>query len=251
MKDAAFQILRAVVTVSVGVASARAGDTDRDRRTFDLAPGSTVEISRIAGPVEIKTTHGTRAEVEVFREAPTHEDLQCGAVVMEQTGTTLRIRSEDRCEIVQIIEHVTLSVPADADLTLKSIAGQVRIGSTNGMVSLDSIAGHVEVVDLREAKMNSLAKGLDMTVSALGDRGITVSTVTGAIDLGVRVGVNATLVVRGMLGRFQNDLAGTEPSGDVGQDHRAVLGSGSGKIEIDRVAGNLRIHCQATSSLTR
>ena len=242
MKHAASLILRAVVTLSVGVASARAGDTDRDRRTFDLAPGSTVEISRIAGPVEIKTTHGSRAEVEVFREAPTHEDLQCGAVVMEQTATRLRIRSEDRCEIVHIIEHVTLSVPADADLSLKSIAGQVRIGSTNGMVSLDSIAGHVEVVDLREAKMSSLAKGLDMTVSALGDRGITVSTVTGAIDLGVRVGVNATLVVRGMSGRFQNDLAGTEPSGDVGQDHRAVLGSGSGKIEIDRVAGNLRIH---------
>ena len=229
------------MTLSVGVASARAGDTDRDRRTFDLAPGSTVEISRIAGPVEIKTTHGSRAEVEVFREAPTHEDLQCGAVVMEQTGTRLRIRSEDRCEIVHIIEHVTLSVPADADLSVKSIAGQVRIGSTNGMVSLDSIAGHVEVVDLREAKMSSLAKGLDMTVSALGDRGIR-SARPGAIDLGVRVGVNATRVVRGMSGRFQNDLAGTEPSGDVGQDHRAVLGSGSGKIEIDRVAGKLRIH---------
>jgi hypothetical protein len=58
MKHAASLILRAVVTLSVGVASARAGDTDRDRRTFDLAPGSTVEISRIAGPVEIKTTHG-------------------------------------------------------------------------------------------------------------------------------------------------------------------------------------------------
>ena len=79
-------------------------------------------------------------------------------------------------------------------------------------------------------------------VAACTARGITVSTVTGAIDLGVRVGVNATLVVRGMSGRFQNDLAGTEPSEDIGQDHRAVLGSGSGKIEIDRVAGNLRIH---------
>ena len=45
MKHAASLILRAVVTLSVGVASARAGDTDRDRRTFDLAPGSTVEIS--------------------------------------------------------------------------------------------------------------------------------------------------------------------------------------------------------------
>jgi hypothetical protein len=230
------------LTLSVGVASARAGDADRDRRTFDLAPGSTVEISRIAGPVEIKTTRGTRAEVEVFREAPTHEDLQCGAVVMEQTGTTLRIRSEDRCEIVHIIEHVTLSVPADADLSLKSIAGHVRIGSTNGLVRLDSIAGHVEAVELREAKMSSLAKGLDMTVSALGDRGITVSTVTGGIDLGVGAGVNATLVVRSLAGRFQNDLAGVEPSWDGGQDHRAVLGRGGGRIEIDRVVGNLRIH---------
>ena len=45
-----------------------------------------------------------------------------------------------------------------------------------------------------------------------------------------------------MSGRFQNDLASIEPSGDGGQDHRVVLGSGSGKIEIDRVAGNLRIH---------
>jgi hypothetical protein len=106
---------------------------------------------------------------------------------MEQTGTSSGSAARTSARSFTIIEHVTLSVPADADLSLKSIAGQVRIGSTNGMVSLDSIAGHVEVVDLREARMSSLAQGLNMTVSALGDRGITVSTVTGAIDLGVRV----------------------------------------------------------------
>ena len=82
-----------------------------------------------------------------------------------------------------------------------------------------------------------------MTVFALGDRGITVSTVTGGIDLGVRAGVHGTLVVRSLAGRFQSDLAGVEPSLDGGQDHRAVLGrGGGGKIEIDRVVGNLRIH---------
>ena len=37
-------------------------------------------------------------------------------------------------------------------------------------------------------------------------------------------------------------LAGVEPFLDGGQDHRAVLGRGGGKIEIDRVVGNLRIH---------
>jgi hypothetical protein len=230
------------LTLSVGVASARASDSDRDRRTFDLAPGSTVEISRVAGPVEIKTTQGTRAEIEVVRSAPTHEDLECGAVVIEQAGTTLRIRSEDKCGIVRITESITLSVPAYADLSLRNIAGHVRIGSTNGMVSLDSIAGHVEAVEVREAKMSSLAKGLDMTVSALGDRGVTVSAVRGGIDLEVGVGVHAALVVRSLDGRFQNDLAGTERSGDGGQIFHAVLGRGGGKIEIDRVVGNLRIH---------
>jgi hypothetical protein len=242
MRHAASLIFRSLLILSVGAAGARANDTDRDRRTFDLAPRSTVEIAGIAGSVEIKTTRGIRAEVEVVRNAPTHEDLECGAVVIEQAGTTLRIRSVDKCEIVRMTVSVTLSVPADADLSLRNIAGHVRIGSTDGLVRLDSIAGHVEAVELREAKISSLAKGLNMTVSALGDRGITVSTVTGGIDLGVRAGVNATLVVRSLAGRFQNDLAGVEPFLDGGQDHRAVLGRGGGKIEIDRVVGNLRIH---------
>ena len=228
-------------------ASARAGDADNPEReriskTFNVASGSRIEVSTIAGPVEIDTTGGRRVEVEVVRSAPTRADLDCGRVDIEQTPTTLTIRSEANCNVVRGAQHVTLRVPRDVDLSLRNIAGDVRVGPTDGMVRLDSIAGRVEAAGLREAKISSLAGGLELTVSGVGARGITVSSVTGGIDLGINASVDAELVTRSVVGRIQNEVPGVRLTEDDGSNQRAVLGSGRGKIRIDSVVGTVRIH---------
>jgi hypothetical protein len=155
----------------------------------------------------IDTTSGRSADVEVVRAAATRADLDCGGVLIEQSGSTLTIRSVDKCKIVRGSQTVTLRVPRDVDLSLRNIAGRVRIGSTDGMVHLESIAGRVEAAGLREARMSSLAEGLELAVFDLGERGIRVSSVRGRIDLNVNSRIDAEIVTRSVEG-IDNEVPG-------------------------------------------
>jgi hypothetical protein len=240
-------ILGTALVLSFAAPAVRAEDADdgeRERiaRSFTLASGSRIEISTIPGPVEIDTTAGRSADVEVVRTAPTRRDLECGSIVIEQTGSTLTIRSQDKCSIVRGEWTVRLSVPRDVDLSLRNIAGHVRMASTDGRVRLDSIAGHVEASGIREARMSSLARGLTLSVTELGDGGIRVSSVTGGIDLDVGSRVDAEVITRSVVGRVDNDVPGVRITEVDETSQRAVLGSGRGKIEIDSVVGAVRIH---------
>ena len=246
MRYATSLFLGAVLTLCPGVPAMSADDPEyreRERivKNFSLDPGSRIEIYMIPGPVLIDTTSGHSAGVEVVRAAATRADLDCGGILIEQSGSTLTIRSVDKCEIVRSTQTVTLRVPRDVDLSLRSIAGRVRIGSTEGMVHLDSIAGRVEAAGLREARLISLARGLVLAVFDLGERGIRVSSVVGGIELNVNSRIDAEIVMRSVEGRIDNEVPGVRITGDDGQNQRALLGSGRGKIQIDSVVGNVRI----------
>ena len=247
MRHATSLLLGTSLILSAGVPAMSAPDTEYSEReriakSFSLASGSRIEISTIAGSVEIDTTSGRTADVEVVRAAPTRRELDCGAIVIEQVGPTLRIRSENRCQTIRSSHVVKLSVPRDVNLSLRNIAGHVRIGSTDGMVRLESIAGHVEAEGLRHARMTSLAQGLAVTVSDLSDRGIHVISVMGAIDLDVGRSTDAEVITRSVQGHIDNEVPGMRVLKIDDANQRAVIGSGRGKIEINSVVGTIRIH---------
>jgi len=217
-------------------------ERDEIHRSYDLALGAAVDVSGIAGPVEITTTDKDTAEVHVVHSAPTRTDLDCGKVVVEQTSRRLQIRSESLCPIVRGQQRVMLELPRRVDVSLHSIAGGVRIGPIDGMVPLDGVAGHVEVDELRAAKMSSLAGGLTTTITGVGERGIRISSVTGGIDLGVRSGLNADLTVKSIVGRVRSDISENRISSDDDEGYNAVIGSGGPKIVIESVVGAVDIH---------
>ena len=246
MRYATSLLLGTALTLSAGVPAMSAEDPEyrvRERiaKNFSLDPGSHIEISMIPGPVVIETTSGRSADVEVVRAAATQADLDCGGILIEQSGSTLTIRSVDKCTIVRSTQTVTLRVPRDVDLRLASIAGRVRIGPTDGMVHLESIAGRVEADGLREARMSSLARGLELSISDLGERGIRVSSVVGGIELNVDSRIDAEVVTRSVEGRIDIEVPGVRITEDDGQNQRALLGSGRGKIRIESVVGTVKI----------
>jgi len=245
-------VLRIVVVAALCASRTQAQDTrtpdgdyperDEIHQSYDLALGASVEVSGIAGPVEIRTTTTDRAEVNIVRSAPTRRDLDCGKVVVEQTSTRLQIRSESLCPIVRGQQRVMLELPRRVDVSLHSIAGGVRIGPIDGMLRLEGIAGHVAVKEIRAAKLSSLAGGLTTTIAGVNERGIRISSVTGGIDLGVRGGLNADLTVKSIVGRVRSDVSDGRGSGDDDEDFHAVIGSGGPKILIDSVVGAVDIH---------
>ena len=215
---------------------------ERITRAFDLAQGGSVDVSRIAGPVEITIGAAGKVDVDIVRSAPTPEDLACGAMVLEHLTRRVEISTEDKCENVRGSQHVKLIVPRDADLNLRTIAGTLRVGATDGMLRLDSIAGHVELAGVRQARISSIAGGLDLNVSGVGEGGVRVSSVTGGIDLEVPTGTDAELEARSVAGHVESDLPGLRLVEAGDSDYRAVLGSGGPKIVLESVVGTVKIH---------
>jgi DUF4097 and DUF4098 domain-containing protein YvlB len=246
MRKKPSQMFPALLVLLAPMLGAGAADTDLPERerihhSYELAHGATVEVSGIAGPVEIETTNDDMADVNVVRSAPTRADLDCGKIVIEQTSTRLRISSESNCPIVRGRQSVTLKLPRRADLSVQTIAGDVRIGPTEGMVRLESIAGHVAVTELRAASMNSLAGGLRMSIAGVGERGIHISSVTGGIDMDVRKGVDAELMLKSVVGHVRSDTSDVSISEGGDSDYQAVIGSGGSKILIESVVGGVDI----------
>ena len=87
--------------------------------------------------------------------------------------------------------------------------------------------------------MSSLAAGLSMTIAGVGERGIHVSSVTGGIELDVRKGVDADLIVRDLVGHIHNDISDVTRSGN--SDYEAVIGSGGSKILFESIVGGVDI----------
>jgi len=209
-------------------------------QSYELAPGAGVELSNIPGSVKIETTDSDTAEVNIVRSAETPADLACGKIVIEPTPARLRISSEPLCPIVRSRERVMLKLPRGADITLHNIAGDVRIGPTDGIVRLNSIAGHVDLAQLSSGKLSSLAGGLSLSIARVGAQGIHVSSVTGGIELNLDQDIDAELVMRSVNHVHSEDLNVLESSDDH-SNYRAVIGAGGNKILIDSVVGSVNV----------
>ena len=226
-----------------GAVDANQPDHESIHESYVLTPGASVEVSGISGPVEIETGRGDTADVTVTRSAPNHAELQCGKVAIEQTSKGLRLRSETLCPVDHGVQHVVLELPRWADLTLEFIAGDVRIGPTTGMVRLNSIAGHVVLAELRDARLTSLARGIELTVAGVGSRGIHLSSVVGGIDLGVRHGVDAEVALTSVNGHVRSNSSGIRiASSENGSDYRVMVGRGGDLISIVSVMGPVEVH---------
>ena len=86
-------------------------------RQYRLAPDTIVKISTIAGPVEIDTTTGELAEIDIVSSAETQADLNCSDMPIEQTPGKLVIRSRDLCPIVRVTQRVMLKLPRNGFIT--------------------------------------------------------------------------------------------------------------------------------------
>ena len=211
-------------------------------RQYQLAPNTTVEISTIAGPVEIETRSNQSAEIKIVNTAETQADLNCLDIPIEQTPKKLVIRDKSLCNIVRVSQRVMLKLPRNVNLDLKSIAGHVRIGPTEGMVRLNSIAGKVSTGALQAAEVSSLASGLSMEINQIGERGVRLSSIIGGIDLGLSDTLNAEFAASSIIGDVVSEIPGVKLSTEGQLDFKAQIGLGGPPITISSVRGGIRLH---------
>jgi hypothetical protein len=243
-----FLVALALVTTifPIGYAQSKpeAGDLPERReihRSYRLAPGANVEVSMIAGPVEIETTNDYAAEVNVVESGQTRTDLECYKTLVEPTPTSLVIRHEQWCDNVRDYQRVKLILPRSVNVSLKNIAGFVRVGPIDGRLRLNSIAGEATVAQVQTAQISSLAQGLTIGLAQPSDEGIDISSVRGGVDLSVSRGVNTNLVISSLIGQITNEASNTSVT-DTHGSYRVVIGSGGKSNSLSSIIGEIKIH---------
>jgi hypothetical protein len=80
-------------------------------------------------------------------------------------------------------------------------------------------------------------------VAGVGRRGIHIISVTGGIDLGVRDGVDAEVLLRSVNGHIHSNSSGIRIArSETGSDYRVIVGRGGDLISIDSVMGQVEVH---------
>ena len=223
-------------------------ERDEFRQSYQLSSGAKVEVRGINGGVDIETGAGSTAEVYIVRSARNREDLEFRKVIVEQTATSLVIRSENDRERGfgrnrDVRQRVMLKLPRAVDLGVSGVNGQVGVGEIDGPVRLSGINGRVEVA---QAMVYSDISGINgrvkITIAQLGARGIHVSGVNGGVELSFAEELNADLDVTGINGSVNTDVANVTVFGKLDrQNFHAKIGSGGSPIKVSGINGHVKL----------
>lgn len=241
-------LLLAALSMGAGLTSASA-QQERDlpareeiRRSFQLAPGATVSISTVSGPVDVETASGNTADVHIVRSAQTQRELDCYRTVVEQTAGGLSIRHEQDCRTIRARQRVRLSLPKDVNLRIESVSGDVHIAAINGSTRLSSISGGVWLEQAGgDLNISSVSGQVNLNIVRLNTRGVRLSSISGQVVLAVADSINADVSVSSISGDFSSEIPGVTVDKVGDSDYRAQIGRGGSPISISSVSGQITL----------
>ena len=221
-------------------------ERDEFRQSYQLAPGATVEVRNINGPLEIETTNGNTVEVYVVRSARTKADLEYRKVIVENTATSLRVYTEEPPEEVRndvrVRHRAVLKMPRPSELTVRNINGNARIGEVDGPVRLGNINGELEVGHAASfAELSNVNGNMAITIERLSGRGIQMRHVNGNINLRFLDSVNADLDVEMFNGTVNTSLSNMSVQKMSRSSFRGQIGAGGTPINGSHINGVITI----------
>jgi hypothetical protein len=132
----------------------------------------------------------------------------------------------------------------EGELELTSVSGDVRLQGGRGQrIELETVSGDVDLLDVRARDVagNTVSGEVTFRGPILDDGSYEFTTTSGDITLGLPERPNATLSAATFSGRFSSDLGTTQESGRHRRRHSATWGSGSAKVDVESLSGDIRI----------
>ena len=132
----------------------------------------------------------------------------------------------------------------EGELDLTSVSGDVRLDGGRGQgVSLETVSGDVDLLDVRAREVSGHTVSGEVTFRGpiLDGGSYDFSTTSGDITVGLPERPNATLSAATFSGRFVSDLGTTQQAGRNRRRHNATWGSGSARLDLETLSGDIRI----------
>jgi len=247
MKNSAIRKGLVVLSILLGASSAWAAvnqESDGINRSFTLPARARVDVAAINGSVDIKTTDGDTAIVQLERTGRSRTEMDCNKVTVEQVSGTLTIQSENvggpGCQTIQVIHRLLLTLPRHANLSVHGVSGPINVGEIDGTLRLSGNSGNINLAQPgRGSRITGNSGTISIKLRKLSAQGLELSGNSGAIKLYVDEETNADVRVSGLSGTASSELPNVKFTRTGDADYYARIGSGGPEIILSGNSGSI------------
>ncbi len=164
--------------------------SDTWSKIFKVGPDGSLDVSNVAGTIEVTGGSGDEIKVEVVKRARAHDTAearrQLDAVQIEATETAGRveIRTNYRQSKNNSVEtDFTVHVPASIGVAARSVSGEVSVSRVKGEVRMESVSGNVTAVGTPHLVKIKSVSGEVAASDVASDDVLTAGSVSGNVVL--------------------------------------------------------------------
>jgi DUF4097 and DUF4098 domain-containing protein YvlB len=201
--------------------------TEEWSRAFQMGASGALELSNMAGDIVVTVGDGTEVTVHAVKRARAATEAEARQLlseidieVTESAGRVeIRTRYPKKTHHSRAQVDYEVMVPAGTGVTLRSIAGRVRVSGVKGDVRAESVSGDVEI---------SASQQVMRARSISGDVALTDAGSTDVLDAST---VSGNLLLKHIKARA---IEAQTVSGDV-----RLEGAASERAQVKSISGNL------------
>jgi DUF4097 and DUF4098 domain-containing protein YvlB len=164
--------------------------TDRVSETHKVGADAVLDVSHVSGDVRVNTGKTNEIRIEAVKRVR-HRNTDEGKrllgllrVDVTQTGSRLEIRTiypRTSGRSLSASVDYTITVPATAAISVKTVSGDVAVNGVRGEVRAETVSGDVDVVETPNLVIAKAVSG-DVRARDIGTAtSLTLSTVSGSV----------------------------------------------------------------------
>jgi DUF4097 and DUF4098 domain-containing protein YvlB len=255
------RLLPALLLSLTAAATAAAQDF---QRSYNLAPGGTIDIRNVSGDVNVRGYEGSAVEVVVHKEGRDRDKVQVEDL---STGdrVSLRAKYEEDCNCEASLRF-EVRVPrssrynfdkiasASGSLHAENIQGRLNFHTASGDVQLEGVSGEIDAgsasgnVMVKEStgvvRASTASGNVDVEITRLeGSGDMRFSTASGNVRVRVPSSVDARVFLSTASGSIETNLPIQVERSEHGPGSRArgQLGAGSRELRATSASGNVSL----------
>ncbi|HXH25713.1 MAG TPA: DUF4097 family beta strand repeat-containing protein [Vicinamibacterales bacterium] len=222
--------------------------TESFSRTVRLGRNGTFDLQNVAGDIVVTGSGGDEVRIDATKrvrrptEREAREILKALQIRIVERAGSVEVRTEyPRWRGVSASVDYAVTVPRDGNVTIRGVAGDIRVSNVRGELRVESVSGDIALSSVGRVREVKSVSGTIEVTDAEGDE-IQGSTVSGSvIARNLRARAVALQSVSGTLRFDRVDAARAllrTISGDIEYGGRL---SRSGRYELRSHSGDLRV----------
>ena len=234
------------------IAGPRAQATDQWEKTYQVAPGATLEIENTNGTIDVRSHGEPTIQVMARRTARAvteqgARDLLARTKLEESASSDLVRLVTPRSQGSSIGQHIEVRyevrVPATIAVNLTTVNGKVELEGVTGAVALETVNGGLEargVTSLRTAE--TVNGSISLELAGLSAQGARIETVNGSVGVKLPTTTGADVSVRTVNGGIEVDGFGKVDQGERRRRHYdGKLNGGGPTLRVETVNGGVTV----------